>query len=42
MLAHSVAGYLLQCSPLQIAGWLKRAHPDHEDYHETVYRTLFI
>ena len=34
-----------QWSPQQIAGWLKREHPDNEDYqvsHETIYRTLFI
>jgi len=34
-----------QWSPQQIAGWLKRAYPDDEDYqvsHETIYRTLFI
>ena len=36
MLAHSVAGNLLRCSPQQIAGWLKRAYPDNEDYHETI------
>ncbi len=32
-------------SPQQIAGWLKRAHPDDEDVrvsHETIYRSLFI
>src|SRR5471032_168474 len=46
MLAHIVAGKLqLQWSPQQIAGWLKRAYPDNEDYHvsrETIYRSLFI
>ncbi|MDX6501898.1 MAG: hypothetical protein QOG23_5158 [Blastocatellia bacterium] len=46
MLAHIVAGELqLQWSPQQIAGWLRRAYPDNEDYHvshETIYRTLFI
>jgi len=32
-------------SPQQIAGWLKRAHPDDETArvsHETIYRSLFI
>ena len=32
-------------SPQQIAGWLKRAHPDDEDVrvsHETISRSLFI
>ena len=32
-------------SPQQIAGWLKREHPDDEDArvsHETIYRSLFI
>ena len=32
-------------SPQQIAGWLKRRHPDGEDRrvsHETIYRSLFI
>ncbi|MGF6798537.1 IS30 family transposase [Paraburkholderia youngii] len=46
MLAHIVANKLqLQWSPQQIAGWLKRAWPDNEDYHvshETIYRSLFI
>jgi IS30 family transposase len=35
----------LQWSPQQIAGWLKREHPDNEGYyvsHETIYKTLFI
>lgn len=35
----------LQWSPEQIAGWLKRTHPDDTSYqmsHETIYRTLFI
>src|SRR5246127_5233951 len=45
-LAHIVAGKLqLQWSPQQIAGWLRRAYPDNEDYHvshETIYRSLFI
>jgi IS30 family transposase len=34
-----------QWSPQQIAGWLKRAYPDNEDYcvsHETIYKSLFI
>lgn len=34
-----------QWSPQQIAGWLKRAYPGHEDCHvshETIYRSLFI
>jgi IS30 family transposase len=43
-LAHIVAGKLqLQWSPQQIAGWLKRAYPDVEDYHvshETIYQEL--
>ena len=46
VLAHLVANKLLsQWSPEQIAGWLKCAYPDNEDYqvsHETIYRTLFI
>ena len=32
-------------SPQQIAGWLKREHPNHEAAcvsHETIYRSLFI
>jgi len=45
-LARIVAKKLrTQWSPQQIAGWLKREYPDHEDYqvsHETIYRTLFI
>jgi IS30 family transposase len=45
-LARIVASKLqLQWSPRQIAGWLKRTHPDDETYrvsHETIYRTLFI
>jgi IS30 family transposase len=35
----------LEWSPEQIAGWLKRAHPDDEAFqvsHETIYRSLFI
>ena len=45
-LAHLVAGKLrLEWSPEQVAGWLKRAHPDDEAFqvsHETIYRSLFI
>jgi IS30 family transposase len=45
-LANIVAGKLqLQWSPQQIAGWLKQAHADDENYqvsHETIYRSLFI
>jgi IS30 family transposase len=32
-------------SPAQIAGWLKRTYPEHENRqvsHETIYRSLFI
>ncbi len=32
-------------APEQIAGWLKRTHPDNEAYHvshETIYRSLFV
>ena len=32
-------------SPEQIAGWLKRYHPDNQEMHvshETIYKTLFI
>jgi len=35
----------LHWSPEQIAGWLKRAHPEEESYqvsHETIYRSLFV
>jgi IS30 family transposase len=35
----------LHWSPEQIAGWLKRAHPEDEYYHvshETIYRSLFV
>ena len=35
----------LKWSPQQIAGWLKREHPDDEHRrvsHETIYRSLFI
>jgi IS30 family transposase len=35
----------LQWSPQQIAGWLKRKHPDEEQNrvsHETIYRSLYV
>jgi IS30 family transposase len=35
----------LNWSPEQIAGWLKRLHPEDEAYyvsHETIYRSLFV
>ncbi len=35
----------LNWSPKQIAGWLKRHHPEDESYHvshETIYRSLFV
>jgi IS30 family transposase len=45
-LAQLVARKLrLEWSPEQIAGWLKRTHPDDEAFqvsHETIYRSLFI
>lgn len=45
-LRQAVAGKLrLNWSPEQIAGWLKRAHPEDECYqvsHETIYRSLFV
>ncbi len=45
-LARIVARKLRQLwSPQQIAGWLKRTHPDDENYQvskETIYRSLFI
>ena len=45
-LRQAVASKLrLNWSPEQIAGWLKRAHPDDESYrvsHETIYRSLFV
>lgn len=45
-LRQAVAGKLrLNWSPEQIAGWLKRAHPEDEFYqvsHETIYRSLFV
>lgn len=44
--ATVVAGKLrLNWSPEQIAGWLKRAHPEDEANrvsHETIYRSLFV
>ena len=44
-LRQAVASKLrLNWSPEQIAGWLKRAHPEEECYqvsHETIYRSLF-
>ncbi len=36
---------LLNWSPEQIAGWLKRVHPEEGPYqvsHETIYRSLFV
>ncbi len=46
VLSRVVAAKLrLQWSPQQIAGWLKRAHPENESYqvsHEIIYRSLFI
>jgi IS30 family transposase len=45
-LARAVAEKLQRLwSPRQIAGWLKRTHPEDEALqvsHETIYRTLFI
>ena len=45
-LARIVAKKLqLEWSPVQIDGWLKRTHPDNENYqvsHETIYRSLYI
>jgi len=45
-LAHIVAKKLKGLwSPEQIAGWLKDAYPDDENFqvsHETIYRSLFI
>ena len=45
-LARIVASKLqLQWAPRQIAGWLKRTYPNHENYqvsHETIYKSLFI
>jgi IS30 family transposase len=46
LLRRAVATKLrLQWSPQQIAGWLKREHPEDETHqvsHETIYRSLFI
>jgi len=45
-LCQAVASRLrLHWSPEQIAGWLKRAHPEDESYqvsHETIYRSLYV
>ena len=45
-LRQAVASQLrLNWSPEQIAGWLKRAHPEDESYrvsHETIYRSLYV
>ncbi|CUH46538.1 IS30 family transposase [Ruegeria atlantica] len=45
-LCHTIAQKLeRKWSPQQIAGWLKREHPDDEGErvsHETIYRSLFI
>jgi IS30 family transposase len=45
-LRQAVASKLrLNWAPEQIAGWLKRAHPEDESYrvsHETIYRSLFV
>jgi IS30 family transposase len=45
-LCHTIAKKLeRKWSPQQIAGWLKREHPDDEGArvsHETIYRSLFI
>jgi IS30 family transposase len=45
-LRQAVASKLrLNWAPEQIAGWLKRAHPEGEHYHvphETIYRSLFV
>jgi IS30 family transposase len=45
-LARAVASKLKLCwAPQQIAGWLKREHPDDASMtvsHETIYRTLFV
>ena len=45
-LRQAVASKLrLNWSPEQIAGWLKRTHPEDESYqvsHETIYRSLFV
>src|SRR5664280_3220626 len=45
-LRQAVASKLrLNWAPEQIAGWLKRSHPEDECYrvsHETIYRSLFV
>jgi IS30 family transposase len=45
-LRQAVASKLrLNWAPEQIAGWLKKAHPDDECFrvsHETIYRSLFV
>ena len=45
-LCHWISRKLcLKWSPEQIAGWLKRAHPDEEQNrvsHETIYRSLYV
>ena len=45
-LCHTISEKLeRKWSPQQIAGWLKREHPDDESArvsHETIYRSLFI
>ena len=45
-LRNAVAAKLgLEWSPQQIAGWLKRAHPQNEVLrvsHETIYRSLYV
>ena len=45
-LARIVANKLKQLwSPEQIAGWLKRTHPEDENYqvsHEIIYRSLYV
>jgi IS30 family transposase len=45
-LRQAVASKLrLNWAPEQIAGWLKRAHPEDERYHVshvTIYRSLFV
>src|SRR6478672_11766923 len=45
-LRQAVASKLrLNWAPEQIAGWLKRVHPEDECFyvsHETIYRSLFV
>ena len=45
-LRQAVASKLrLNWAPEQIAGWLKRVHPEDERFyvsHETIYRSLFV